>query len=83
MDKVNEVLSRETWDEADVNILLANQSILPVTAKVKLGLVPAPAIKAVQAPVISRVPTALAVEPATVIDTVVETPKKRGRKGKR
>lgn len=82
MDKVNEVLSRETWGEADINILLANQSILPVTAKVRLGLVPAPAIKAVQAPVISRVPTALAVEPATVIDTVVETPKK-GRKGKR
>lgn len=80
MDKVNEVLARETWNEADVNILLAHQDYLPVTAKVRLGLVPAPAIKAVEVPVV-EVPT-LEVEPASVTETVVETPKKV-RKGKK
>lgn len=80
MDKVNEVLAKEAWNEADINILLANQNSLPVTAKVKLGLVPAPAIKAVEVPVV-EVPK-LTMEPATVIDTVVETPKKV-KKGKR
>jgi hypothetical protein len=80
MDKVNEVLARETWNEADVNILLAHQDYLPVTAKVRLGLVPAPAIKAVEVPVV-EVPT-LTMEPTPVIDTVVETPKKV-KKGKR
>lgn len=80
MDKVNEVLAKETWNETDVNILLAHQDYLPVTAKVKLGLAPAPAIKAVEVPVV-EIPT-LTVEPAPVIDTVVETPKKV-KKGKR
>ena len=74
MDKVNEVLAKETLSENDINFLMQNVGILPMTAKVRLGLVSPPAIKAVEVPVISKIPTALHVEPATA--PVVETPKK-------
>ncbi len=52
MEKVQMILVKESWDEADINILLAHANQLPESAKVKLGLVPAPAvIKAVEEPV--------------------------------
>jgi hypothetical protein len=76
MDKVNEVLAKETLYEDDIKFLMQNIGILPMTAKVRLGLVPAPAIKAVEVPV--KTPITPPVEPATV--EVVETPKKVTRK---
>lgn len=51
MDKVNEVLAKETLYEEDINFLMQNVNMLPMAAKVRLGLVPAPAIKAVEVPV--------------------------------
>lgn len=82
MDKVKEVLEKIKLglaiDENDLKVVHANLGSIPQDALVRLGLVTAPAIKAVEAPV---VPT-LTVEPTPVIDTVVETPKKV-KKGKR
>lgn len=83
MDKVNEVLARETWNEADVNILLAHQDYLPVTAKVRLGLVPAPAIKAVEVPVKLPEVSEEVTESGLIGKFEVTSdplPKKRGRK---
>lgn len=76
MDKVNEVLAKETLYEEDIKFLMQNVNMLPMAAKVRLGLVPAPAIKAVEVPV--KAPVVAPVEPATV--QVVETPKKVTRR---
>jgi hypothetical protein len=64
MDKVNAILAKGSWDEADIKVLIQNQAALPLEAKVKLGLAPAP-IEAVK-------------EPVRVEE--VSTSKKRGRK---
>lgn len=50
MEKINAILAQETLSEADINFLIANQSSLPESGKVRLGLAPAP-IEAVKEPV--------------------------------
>lgn len=83
MDKVNEILSRETWNETDINTLFANQGLLPESAKVRLGLVPTPAIKAVEVPVKLPEVSEKVTESGLIGKFEVTSdplPKKRGRK---
>lgn len=76
MITVQEVLVKESWDESDIKVLLANVSRLPIPVLVKLGLAPSPKaekpIEAVKEPVKVETPV---VEPSPK-----ETPKPRGRR---
>jgi hypothetical protein len=79
MSTVNEVLAKDTWDEKDISILLANVSRLPIDALVKLGL--APAQKAVKEPVAVEAPVEPVITETVITEPVkTETPKKRSRK---
>lgn len=72
MDKVNEILAKDTLWEEDIQFLLKNESLLPESARIRLGL----PTTVVEEPVVVDAP--VAEEPAPV----VETPKKRGRSKK-
>jgi hypothetical protein len=78
MDKVQAVLVKESWDEGDIKILMSNLNLLPVSAKVKLGLVPTPMpVEAVKEPVII---TGEAKVAKMIIAEQSVPPKKRGKK---
>ncbi len=73
MTTVQEVLAKDSWDEADISVLLANVSSLPAGVLVKLGLAPTKPIEAVKEPVKK-------VEATPIVEPVKETPKKRAKK---
>lgn len=74
MDKVKEILAKESINESDLNYLMANISFLSQADLVRLGL--APAIEAVKESVVRD---AEIVEEPKTEETVEETPKPRGR----
>jgi len=82
MDKVQAVLVKESWDEGDIKILMSNLSLLPVSAKVKLGLVPTPMpVEAVKEPVMEvPITTGVAKVARKIIEEQSVPPKKRGKK---
>ncbi len=76
MDKVKEILAKESLNGDDVNFLMANQSLLSQNDLVRLGLAPASPVLVVEEPVKQ-------VEAPNVEAPAVVPPKKRGPKAKK
>ena len=70
MEKINEILAKDTLWEEDIQFLLANESLLPESARVRLGL----PTTVVEEPVV------LVAEPVKVVEFVNETPKTEKKK---
>lgn len=76
MDKVKEILAKESINESDFRFLMKNRYLLSQADLVRLGLAPAN-IEAVKEPVVRD--AEFVEEPTVAEEVAVETPKPRGR----
>lgn len=84
MDKVKEILAKESLNGDDINYLIANKESLSQSDLERLGLVPATPIVVVEEPIVEKPrPTGEAQVAALIREEQLNPPpKKRGRPAK-
>jgi hypothetical protein len=76
MDKVRKIMSKDTFNEEDINFLLSHKDLLTIEDLQRLGLAP---VKVKEPVVVAQIPSTPSVE-APKVPQVPEAPKRRGRR---